>query len=1198
MSAPLAATTTAETVPRYSDGDPFILTVYVLAFLFWTAAAGNDFISSTWKSVRETRRKGKVHVVFVAIPVPYICTYIYFQHANKDYKEMGAALLALAFALLHLTRTFMGLWQLHMFKQWAISSIMSMESLGYEMRLQDNVKVDGDENDRDDDEGDTSDSDADEDDGRIDAEFDERRGHCENRGNARGYNKCNLAFLQWARSIIIFPGERDRIKRMVDDILVNDTLIDNRLSDVRTVCNLRLFSREEDRKVKRAESAFKYWWLCFRYGFANMLRAIPMLFFLTFQKSPRFPHADSGPRLVPKRPESIWLNWATALVAQTGWVLFENAHSDPDPSSEYEEHRNRFAEQILLSAALHTRRIGRTNSNASTTNSDDAVPAEESSNISEILGFQDWRKYPKLCSGQFCKQEFLRRACKTGNGLPYRAPHLAAVEVKGGRRRYGYVNFESELRRAREALPPEIEKRVENFDVEKLEWFTIFVSVKDWSSANSRETSDAVPSTSRKPREDKQELDSENDTPVENLKKQLGFTKNPDLILGHPKLPFLRNISKFKLWGNRNILEISCHVDSWIALCAGEQTSYMVKNVPWMARKLSLETLKCEPSPGNEGDQSSMDKVVDESIEFENCRLLCQMAVVKPEYSHLEKSTTFLGCSMEMLRSSLAKWAEKNGGDDEGCWKPCLFPYDDVHGFDKVWHLDRFNASVDFTSCLRSLRSFSDMSKRFVKMRVLWELQNHLQTHLPEEGIAPNRGEAIALCMLSFPAVSIDAARKPSQDDCFVDLKLEDEALLGIDDYGYVIRASSGPQDLELRVSFKRREDISNVEISISICEMDTGSVTHFDWEVWRNAFYGRLEACRRWKKKQEMPTVSLIRTTQRITSGIRKFVLSNNTIDPQPGARAAMSVWNGWLPHCVSICMYEIATEGFILQAREAQGVSLSIAWDEMAYTSFTIPREVWNRVGYCEASAISLKNATLLAQELLTGSSHGVGISDTVNQRCRGVRSSLKRAEMLLTEGSEGDASLALFLLEDAAIHSRDTDALEMAIRVILGKQQTIGDNKLYKEESLCCRGFMLAQARVGKQQAIQKAVTLLERFYACSNESIGPTGRVTHNISKFLGNEKYVQTVTSMFEEILKASKYDKYVTSRYQLYLLILVCHGGQGTREDAIFVMLRSLVHRCWSNEAEEAALLLISAFSTLRFRMKKHLEHSTWHIQT
>ncbi len=38
--------------------------------------------------------------------------------------------------------------------------------------------------------------------------------------------------------------------------------------------------------------------------------------------------------------------------------------------------------------------------------------------------------------------------------------------------------------------------------------------------------------------DEKKEFDCENDTPVENLAAQLGFTKRPDLIIGHAKLPF------------------------------------------------------------------------------------------------------------------------------------------------------------------------------------------------------------------------------------------------------------------------------------------------------------------------------------------------------------------------------------------------------------------------------------------------------------------------------------------------------------------------------------------------------------------------------------------------------------------------------------------------------------------------------------
>ncbi len=55
---------------------------------------------------------------------------------------------------------------------------------------------------------------------------------------------------------------------------------------------------------------------------------------------------------------------------------YEGAHTDPDPSAEYEEHRNYFAEQILLSAALHTRRARTTKAHANSHSSDDASSTE------------------------------------------------------------------------------------------------------------------------------------------------------------------------------------------------------------------------------------------------------------------------------------------------------------------------------------------------------------------------------------------------------------------------------------------------------------------------------------------------------------------------------------------------------------------------------------------------------------------------------------------------------------------------------------------------------------------------------------------------------------------------------------------------------------------------------------------------------
>ncbi len=101
------------------------------------------------------------------------------------------------------------------------------------------------------------------------------------------------ALLKWDHSLCVLPGEGDRVEKMADNMLVNDTLIDNRLSDVHTVCNFCLLSREESRKVKSARITH----LCLRtlFGFVDGLLGMRMLFSLTFLTHPLFSIADSGP---------------------------------------------------------------------------------------------------------------------------------------------------------------------------------------------------------------------------------------------------------------------------------------------------------------------------------------------------------------------------------------------------------------------------------------------------------------------------------------------------------------------------------------------------------------------------------------------------------------------------------------------------------------------------------------------------------------------------------------------------------------------------------------------------------------------------------------------------------------------------------------------------------------------------------------
>ncbi len=1136
VSSSLAVETTSKQV--FGESDPWVLVAYFLAFGIWTTASGNDFISSTWKSVRDTRRRGKLHVACVYIPMTYISVYIYFQHVNRDYKEMGAAILALAFAVLHLVRTFMGLWQLHMFKQWTISSIKSMESLGYETRSPNTAADDAEDSDSED-EGDEH--------GEL--------GEHGDVGTAHDHGQYLSFFFNKFQSGGTLNQDERRIEKIADAILVNDSLIDNRLSDVHTVCHPRLMSNAERKIVKKAKHVLLRHWYALRYGIVNVVRVIRVLFSLALMKAPFVPNTESGPVIVPLHPESVWLHWATALVAQVGWMVDDNAHSDPDPIAEYEEHRDHFAEEILLSAALHTQRMSSRVRHATEENSNGTRCSHENDFMSGFLSFHEWHNFPKLRSGKFSKQEFLRRACKTGSGLPYRTPHSNARERKGGSKQYGYAHFASELVRAREALPPEIERRVESFDVEKLEWFTIFVSVENWTPGRAHAEEEVrseihndseFESTSNLDRDDSmpENVDPENDIPIQNVKKQLGFVKKTKFILRNSKLPFLRSVPKAILWGNRNVLETSCHIDNWIALCAGDQASYTIEHVPWMKRKTGSSSSNSSVNDAN----LKFDRAVQESADFEKCKTLCEMVTLRPEHFHFDKSTTFLGCSMEMLRSSLAKWAETHNDSDEESWKPPLFSGNAGHENDKRIYLDRFEGSKDLSACLRSLRSVSHMSERFVKMRILWELQNHFQNHLLENGASPKHLEAIALCILSFPTVSIDVRKAEYvseahhvvwiSDDCDVDQHDGNANTFQVRNYKYVIRATCGPQDLQLVLSFDSTSENDDELVSMYLCEAEEAHVAYFDWEVWRNSFYGRLESCRRWKQKLGLPHFPLIPSTRSITSGVRKFV----------GQSVTLQAWDGWLPHYASACMYEMTTDGLIREAREDEGASLPLSSNDKARMNVEIPREVWVTVRYDDASAAALKSAFLRVQELLQYAStipHDDGDDDDddvvdVDEQSldpENAQNILEEEEGVAVRESEEDISMALVRLESEATEHRSIPALKKAMSILLR----------------------------GGRKSVARGVLLLERFYAGGKQA------TMQKAIEFCANEHFVKTVKSLFEVLFKASNYDRNIAIKYHSFLLVLIRYGGKGSRKAALSVLFRSIIYRSHTMDIVEAA---------------------------
>ncbi len=1155
MVSPVEAAPTAW--KRLAENGAFVLFAYFLAFGIWTAASGNDFISSNWKTVRRTRRRGQMHVIFVFVPMIYMTVYIVAQQRNGDYQEMGAALLALAFAVLHLIRTVVGLWQLLIFKKWTISSIKSMESLGYEARVQ--IDDSDARHVEDIDHGSSSDQEGQAfnlhwlfyETGSSSIGTVEMSSDSDQSGTGIS-NDCDISEKSDKA-----PSEpqQARIERLADEILVKEILIDNRLSDVYTACYVRLLSEDEERAVYKESSRVKR--LCCRvwYSMRSILRLAIILVSLTFLKTPRLPNSKSGPRLLPRHPETVWIRWATALVAQADWMRSFDIMTipiDPDLSVEYVPHRDSFAENILMSAALHSCRTGGETSRYE----------RDPSTMPRFLDFQDWRKYPQLCKGKFSKQEFLQRACRTGCGLPYEAPHRKAFVLRRGLRRCSYENFNSELSRAREALPADIEAHVNSFTIEKLEWFTIFVSVENWASNHVEKANAEFDKLAANSDEysDSKDDGRENDLPVENLRKQLGFSKESDFSLCRFRFPLLRNIHQRILWGNRNLLQISCHIDNWLALCAGEQAAYMVKHVPWMDRKCLGDTMN-GMTAGQSAGAGAANGVISSSLDLERCKFLCQMAMVKPEDSHFDKSLTFLRCSMEMLRSSLCKWMEKAEHVDESTWKP-------NQSFEnECENIVQFTASEDLSACLRCVENISNLTERYVQMRVLWELQDHFHGQLPECGAAPNSLEAIVLCVLSFPAVSMEIREisrskvvskimERREEHCVLDMEMKDDPKFDIEDFEYAVRASCGPQDLFVTVSFSSVNGNSIPLVSAKICRIDEAQFSSFEWQAWRDSFYGRLEGTRKMQEQLGIAHLPVLRSTSNIWLGLGKRE------EKIAGTGSAMNVWKGWMPYRPAICMYEIATDGFVMQPVPSGNVNIDVTMSDAVGDTFTIPREVWAPVSYQDADPLALKHASLVGHELLAG------LADGEDSSRQGLKDTMTRAEKLIENEPDAGNGLALLLLQVAAVGSGNTVALEKAINLLMGSEWT--------------------------SKAITRGVELLERFYISDPEGAQGVAWNPSCLFRFCEDESRVKVVVKLFEKLFVESNYEHFVAERYTRFTLMHSQYGKVDQSESTYISLFKALVLRGHLQEHAKAAFA-ISDFSRMlsRFPEEFAVKHLT-----
>ncbi len=93
-----------------------------------------------------------------------------------------------------------------------------------------------------------------------------------------------------------------------------------------------------------------------------------------------------------------------------------------------------------------------------------------------------------------------------------------------------------------------------------------------------------------------------------------------------------------------------------------------------------------------------------------------------------------------------------------------------------------------------------------------------------------------------------------------------------------------GPQDICVVVSFSWTEAGSKMMMSVGVCREDEGKIGVFDWQLWRDSFYGRLEGSRRWQQKLGIENYPLMTAEEYDTDASARSCSSTVKLFPNQG--------------------------------------------------------------------------------------------------------------------------------------------------------------------------------------------------------------------------------------------------------------------------------------------------------------------------
>ncbi len=1077
-----------------ADNRAFIFLTYFLGIGAWAVIAKHDFISSNWKSLRETRKNGQTHVVLVLIPMFYVGFYIYVLGLKRDFK-LGAAVFAAAFASLHLLRTVLALWQLIIFKNWAISAIRSIESLGY-----------------------------------------------------RCYSANGLEPNLNGRKISEEEATGIRINYIADEITINNVVIDNKLSSGNAVCKLRFLTQKQKSNISKQKLITMKAILWIYYVGGSILRLFLLIFALFFPGIWDLADKNTSPFLEPYFSEEVYMRWASVFIANAAHDWFKDIKNfcmkpeEEDEIAEREQHRNEFALELLLCAAMHIRKSGKWNGKLSgyrDSKNDFGCTEDFCSYRHSFLPFEEWKNYPTLRKGLFRREEFLKFACTSGKGLPFHSPHHRAKAKDTHRDSYNYLKFESFLASANVNLDAELEEAVKGLGIVEIEWFSVFLSVDDWRGlcSDSKKARDEKNKISKKKpfsevikKLDRNNFD-ESGFPLFNLASQLGFKGITKKLLQYFSHPLLKNSIDKMLWENRNILELSAHIDNWLALRSGDKTMYMMDQIENPEENYLLRNIWAMHDPKN-----AIQSILEHSKQIQIDSTMFQFSLIEPEHHNFEHGMAFMGCSMEILRSALARWTEKNSEIQASSWEPTI-------DFEQENKTIVFRASEDLMCCIETIENESGINEKHFQMRILWELQSYFHARMSKNSTnapGPMDVESIILCILSFPSVimttnpSKSFEQRSQKISCCLQIEEEkEEAEFDIQNHYLSVFAGCGPQDFKVNVSFKMRPELF-LTVRISCHEQRRT----FFWEAWKNSFLGRLEGAKEWQTEWNLPSVPVLCTDSAINSG----TAFSRTLNANESS--GIRYWKGWLPHRPKMSQFELETKGFIKRCLVMPQDKEFMKIDNM-HIARKIEDEEYIAVEYSNADPQSLKRATIFAVEALTAKLE-------YNPRSEKIIEHAQKFFKKRTAHMMQDKFLNLAMLKYSSLEFGDVSDLRKA----LDEMSQRGQNE-------------------------EESVRLLERFYMRSEK-----------LKEFFDDNTKVNCVQELFGSLLLKSNFSTKVALPFARFYTIACSHGRKEMYNEARRMLFLSMIENLRSRNKESALKCRFSLHNLIMTDRKEDLSFS------